>query len=235
MRYITVENLSFNYDKDPVLENINIEIDSGEFITLTGENGTAKTTLIKLILGILKLKSGKITISEKNINNEDLKISYLPQQIASFNSGFPSTVFEFVKSGLYRKNNWFRKFSKKDKELIEQSLAAVNMLEYKNEKIGVLSGGQKQRIIIARMLVANADIYILDEPTTGMDEKTRNMFYGLLTDKVKNNNTTIIMITHDNEIVEKFADRNIHLCKNENVSWCCNLYSKKGKTEVHYV
>ena len=101
MRYITVEDLSFYYDKEPVLEHINYSVDSGEFVTLTGENGAAKTTLIKASLGILQPRFGKVTISKTNTRGTKLRIAYLPQQIASFNAGFPSTVYEFVKSGCY--------------------------------------------------------------------------------------------------------------------------------------
>ena len=96
MRYITVEDLSFYYDKEPVLEHINYSVDSGEFVTLTGENGAAKTTLIKASLGILQPRFGKVTISKTNTHGKKLRIAYLPQQIASFNAGFPSTVYEFV-------------------------------------------------------------------------------------------------------------------------------------------
>ena len=109
MRYITVEDLSFYYDKEPVLEHINYSVDSGEFVTLTGENGAAKTTLIKASLGILQPRIGKVTISKTNTQGKKLRIAYLPQQIASFNAGFPSTVYEFVKSGRYPRKGWFRR------------------------------------------------------------------------------------------------------------------------------
>lgn len=226
MEYINVKNLSFYYEKEPVLENINLTVESGQFITLTGENGTAKTTLVKIMLGILKPKAGVVTLAQKNIFDKELKISYLPQQIASFNAGFPSTVYEFVKSGLFRKGSWFKKVTEEDKRDIQKNLEAVNMWEFREKKIGELSGGQKQRIVIARMLTSKADIYILDEPTTGMDEKTRILFYNLLEQKVSQEKITILMITHDNEVVEKFAHKNIHLCKSENSSWCCNFYAK---------
>ena len=101
MRYITVEGLSFQYDAEPVLDNIHYHLDSGEFVTLTGENGAAKSTLIKATLGILKPKKGIVTISDINKDGKKLRMAYLPQQIASFNAGFPSTVYEFVKSGRY--------------------------------------------------------------------------------------------------------------------------------------
>ena len=120
MRYITVENLTFQYDTDPVLEGINYYLDSGEFVTLTGENGAAKSTLIKATLGILTPKVCTVTISKTNKDGKKLRLAYLPQQIASFNAGFPSTVYEFVKSGRYPRNGWFRRLNKHDDELVNQ-------------------------------------------------------------------------------------------------------------------
>lgn len=227
MQYISIEHLSFLYDKDPVLENVNFNINNGEFVTLTGENGAAKSTLVKIILGILKEKSGKVYISDKNIEGRDFNISYLPQHAVHFNAGFPTTVYEFVKSGLYRKNTWFKKFTKNDQNRIKDALESMDIWNLRNEKIGSLSGGQKQRVIIARMFIYNSDLLILDEPTTGMDEKTRNNFYDLLYSMVKNKGISILMITHDNDVVDKYADKNIHLCKSETNSWCCKFHIKK--------
>lgn len=223
MEYISVENLSFTYDKDPVLENISFNINSGEFIALTGENGTAKSTLVKTLIGILSPQTGSVKISNTNIHGEELKISYLPQQVSSFNSGFPSTVYEFVKSGLYRKHSWFKKITEQDKIAIQKSLEAVGMWHTKDYKIGILSGGQKQRIIIARILCSNSDLLILDEPTTGMDEITRKSFYNLLEEKINKEQCSIVMVTHDSIVVERFANKNIHLCKADSNFWCCNL------------
>jgi len=121
MRYITVDNLSFYYDKEPVLEHIHYFLDSGEFVTLTGENGAAKTTLIKASLGILQPKHGEVKISKTNVRGKKLRIAYLPQQIASFNAGFPSTVYEFVKSGRYPRKGWFRRLNEHDEEDGEES------------------------------------------------------------------------------------------------------------------
>ena len=174
MRYITVEDLSFYYDKEPVLEHINYNVDSGEFVTLTGENGAAKTTLIKASLGILQPRFGKVTISKTNIHGKKLRIAYLPQQIASFNAGFPSTVYEFVKSGRYPRKGWFRRLNAHDEEHIKASLNSVGMWEHRDKRIGSLSGGQKQRAVIARMFASDPDIFILDEPTTGMDAGTKD-------------------------------------------------------------
>ena len=221
MRYITVEDLEFHYDNEPVLENIHYHLDSGEFVTLTGENGAAKTTLIKATLGILKPKHGKITISEKSIRGKKLRMAYLPQQIASFNAGFPSTVYEFVKSGRYPRQGWFRRLTKYDEEHIKASLDSVGMWEHRDKRLGSLSGGQKQRAVIARMFASDPDIFILDEPTTGMDSGTKEDFYKLMHHSAKKHGKSVLMITHDPEELKDFADRNIYLVRNQHSPWRC--------------
>ena len=98
MHYIEVENLTFYYDDEPVLEDVSYYVDPGEFVILTGENGAAKSTLIKSTLGLLKPTSGKITVAKKNSAGEKISIGYIPQQVASFNAGFPSTVIDEKRS-----------------------------------------------------------------------------------------------------------------------------------------
>ncbi len=234
MRYITVEDLAFQYDQDPVLEGVTYHIDSGEFVTLTGENGAAKSTLIKATLGILKPKKGKVTIAKTSVSGKKLRMAYLPQQIASFNAGFPSTVYEFVKSGRYPRKGWFRRLTAHDEAHIKASLESVGMWENRHKRIGSLSGGQKQRVVIARMFASDPDIFILDEPTTGMDASTQNTFYELMEHSAHRHGKAVLMITHDPEEVAKYADRNIHLVQNKELPWrCFNIHDKddqKGAT-----
>ena len=235
MRYITVEDLSFQYDNEPVLEGINYHLDSGEFVTLTGENGAAKSTLVKATLGILTLKSGQVTISKTNKEGKKLRIAYLPQQIASFNAGFPSTVYEFVKSGRYPRNGWFRRLTKHDDEHVKISLESVGMWETRHKRIGSLSGGQKQRVVIARIFASDPDIFILDEPTTGMDAGTTETFYELMHHSAHKHGKSVLMITHDPDEVKHYADRNIHLVRNQKMPWrCFNVHGTdvKGATDV---
>lgn len=233
MRYITVEDLSFQYDSEPVLEGIHYHLDSGEFVTLTGENGAAKSTLVKATLGILSPKSGRVTISKKNKEGKKLRIAYLPQQIASFNAGFPSTVYEFVSSGRYPRNGWFRRLTQHDAEHIKTSLESVGMWENRHKRIGSLSGGQKQRIIIARMFASDPDIFVFDEPTTGMDAGTTERFYELMHHSAHQHGKSVLMITHDPEELKKYADRNIHLVRNQETSWrCFNVHDNGGKEQV---
>ena len=235
MRYITVEDLSFQYDNEPVLEGINYHLDSGEFVTLTGENGAAKSTLVKATLGILTLRSGQVTISKTNKEGPTLRIAYLPQQIASFNAGFPSTVYEFVKSGRYPRNGWFRRLTKHDDEHVKISLESVGMWENRHKGIGSLSGGQKQRVVIARIFASDPDIFILDEPTTGMDAGTTETFYELMHHSAHKHGKSVLMITHDPDEVKHYADRNIHLVRNQKMPWrCFNVHGTdvKGATDV---
>jgi len=230
LRYLTVENLSFYYESDPVLEGVTYHLDSGEFVTLTGENGAAKSTLIKATLGILTSKVGTVTFSKTNKEGKKLRIAYLPQQVASFNAGFPSTVYEFVKSGRYPRNGWFRRLTKHDEEHIKASLESVGMWESRNKRIGSLSGGQKQRVVIARMFASDPDIFVLDEPTTGMDSGTTETFYQLMNHSAHKHGKAVLMITHDPEEVKDYADRNIHLVRNEHLPWrCFNVHDQESK------
>lgn len=233
MRYITVEDLAFQYEAEPVLEHVSYHLDSGEFVTLTGENGAAKSTLIKATLGILTPKSGRVELAKQNQVGKKLRIAYLPQQIASFNAGFPSTVEEFVRSGRYPRRGWFKRLTAHDEEHVKISLEAVGMWEHRHKRIGSLSGGQKQRAVIARMFASDPDIFVLDEPTTGMDAGTTKTFYELMSHSAKQHGKAVLMITHDPEEVKAYADRNIHLVRNHGVPWrCFNLHESKEEAHV---
>ncbi len=192
MRYITVEGLSFQYDSEPVLDNIHYHLDSGEFVTLTGENGAAKSTLIKATLGILKPKKGTVTISETNKDGKKLRMAYLPQQIASFNAGFPSTVYEFVKSGRYPRQGWFRRLTKHDLEHVQRALESVGMWENRHKQIGRLSGGQKQRLAIARALARKPEILIFDDSFSALDYKTDRKLRQELSEKTQDMTKLIV-------------------------------------------
>ncbi|MDN6626376.1 MAG: metal ABC transporter ATP-binding protein [Pisciglobus halotolerans] len=221
MHYIEVNSLSFHYEEEPVLQDITFTVDPGEFVILTGENGAAKSTLLRNILGILKPATGYAAISTKNINDKKLAVGYIPQQVASFNAGFPSTVLELVQSGRYQRGKWFKRLSKADYEHVKRSLQSVGMWEMRNKKVGELSGGQKQRISLARIFATDPDLFVLDEPTTGMDADSRREFYELLKHNSEVHKKGVLMVTHDHEDIKEYADRHIKLVRKEDSPWRC--------------
>ncbi|WP_265459269.1 metal ABC transporter ATP-binding protein [Enterococcus sp. HY326] len=221
MHYIQVKDLTFYYDDEPVLEDVSYEVNPGEFVILTGENGAAKSTLIKATLGLLKPTKGEVLIADKNAEGNQISIGYIPQQVASFNAGFPSTVLELVRSGRYSRGRWFKRLTQKDHQHVQRALESVDMWNMRNKKIGELSGGQKQRISLARIFATDPDLFILDEPTTGMDEQSRKEFYRLLRHNAHVHNKGILMITHDHEDIKEYADRQIRLVRKEDSQWRC--------------
>ncbi|ALA51707.1 metal ABC transporter ATP-binding protein [Shouchella clausii] len=221
MHYIEVKNLAFQYEHEPLLENISFEVDAEDFVMLTGENGAAKTTLLRNILGLLKPSKGSVRISPKNRFGEKLMIGYVSQQVASFNAGFPSTVLELVQSGRYQRGKWFKRLDKVDKEHVRRSLESVGMWDMRHNKIGELSGGQKQRISIARVFATDPDLFVLDEPTTGMDVNSREEFYKLLKHNCHEHGKAILMVTHDHEEIRHYADKHIELVRKEGSPWRC--------------
>lgn len=219
--YIEVNDLSFNYDDEPVLTGINFTVSPGEFVMLTGENGAAKTTLLRNILGLLNPTTGEVTRAKTNAKGRKLSVGYVPQQVASFNTGFPSTVLELVESGRYPKGRWFKKLTEKDKKHVKKALDSVGMWEMRHKKIGELSGGQKQRISLARVFAMDPDLFVLDEPTTGMDSESREEFYRLLKHNTKIHNKGILMVTHDHLELRPYVDKHIELLRKENSPWRC--------------
>ncbi|SDC24364.1 zinc transport system ATP-binding protein [Pelagirhabdus alkalitolerans] len=234
MQYIRVNDLAFHYENEPVLENISFEVNPGDFVMLTGENGAAKTTLLRNILGLLKPTKGTVSLSSKNRKGKKLVVGYVPQQVASFNAGFPSTVLELVQSGRFQRGKWFKKLDKHDKEHVRRSLESVGMWDMRHKKIGELSGGQKQRISIARVFATDPNLFVLDEPTTGMDVHSREQFYQLLKHNSEAHGKGILMVTHDHEELRRYADKHIELVRKEGSPWrCFSMDSCKELSKHH--
>jgi len=229
MLLAAMQGVMFGYGEVPCLEDVNFEIESGEFVAVTGPNGAAKTTLLKLLLGLLKPWEGTVWLSPRNGEGGRLVVGYVPQQIAAFNEGFPSTVLEFVRSGRYTRGSWVRRLGREDHEWIETALRQVGRWEWRHRKIGELSGGQKQRICIARVLAQDPDLLVLDEPVSGMDLKSRLELYELLHQSVKEQGRTVVMVTHGLSEVKGYLDRVIELERKEDGGWkCCTTTSCSG-------
>ncbi len=210
-----VDKLSFQYNSTEVLTDISFHLKAGDYLGLVGPNGSGKTTLIKLVLGFFKPTKGTISLFGYNpAGFEDwYKIGYLPQKIASFNPHFPATVREVVAMGLLSKKGFPRRMSKSDDVPINKALELLDILDIRNELIGELSGGQQQRVLIAKAMVSEPEILILDEPTTAIDPEIREKFYGVLKGLNQNKNVTIIIITHDMGTIGKYASKLLYLDK----------------------
>ncbi len=228
---LNVNNLSYKYTKDKVLEDVSLEVPRGAFLAIVGPNGSGKSTLLKLVLGLLKTQTGTIELFGENIRQfkDWQKIGFVSQKANSFNSGFPATVFEVVQSGLTKKIGLFKFVSKSDKQKVKKALESVDMLSYQNRNIGELSGGQQQRVFIARSLVVEPELMILDEPTVGVDSKNVYQFYELLEKLNKKLGITLILVTHD---VGTVTDKVTHVaCLNKNLHFHGNTEEYKQFNE----
>ncbi|WP_439117500.1 metal ABC transporter ATP-binding protein [Mesobacillus stamsii] len=196
---VQVQDVYYRYDKENVLENINLSIHRGSFLAIVGPNGSGKSTLLKLILGLIKPQTGTIRLFGQDINKfrEQHKIGFVSQKANSFNTGFPATVFEVVASGLTKKLGLFHILKKTDHVKIKQAIESVGMGNFLDRNIGELSGGQQQRVFIARALVSEPELLILDEPTVGVDVQNVNSFYEMLETLNKKQGITLLMVTHD--------------------------------------
>ncbi|WML42220.1 metal ABC transporter ATP-binding protein [Neobacillus sp. OS1-2] len=226
---IEIKQLSYRYEKDTVLENINMTIPDGSFLAIVGPNGSGKSTLLKLILGLLKPQKGEILLFGQNINKfkEWQKIGYVSQKANSFNSGFPATVFEVVASGLTKRLGMFTFFKKEHAKKVNEALEAVGMKRYSGRNIGELSGGQQQRVFIARALVSEPSLLILDEPTVGVDAENVQSFYQMLGELNKNREISLLLVTHD---IGTISDRVTHVaCLNKHL----HFHGETAEFEQH--
>ena len=213
MNIISVKNLKFSYREDQVFSDINFDVSKGDFVSIIGSNGAGKSTLIKLLLGELSPTEGEIKLLGQNIKNFNqwTKIGYISQSGLSYQRFFPASAEEVVRANLYSQIGLFRFPKGEHNQKTKNALEIVGMQEYSKSLIGSMSGGQRQKILLARALVSNPEVMILDEPTTGVDEKSSYSFYELLSDLNKNNRLTIIMITHDIKQTYKFVTKTMLL------------------------
>lgn len=240
MELINISNLFYKYHKTDVLENINLSIKDDDFLAIIGPNGGGKSTLLKLILGLLTPQSGTI------INNiKTNQVGYVPQN-TNLNIDFPITALEIVLMGHVSSQKKLFGYSKEDIACAMASLAKVSMTDFANSKIGDLSGGQRQRVFIARALCSNPKIMLLDEPTASIDVKGQREIYELL--KELNKSICIVVVSHDISVLLNYAKNVAHINKNlvyhslENVEKNINtqnehlceveLLSALGKTHV---
>lgn len=188
---VKISDVSFSYTGEPAISNINLEIKRGEFLGVIGPNGSGKTTLLKIILGLFKPQKGNVALFGQDISSfkDWSKIGYVPQKAGSDVTNFPISVEEVVGMG------------GADHKTITDSLIEVEMAEHKKRLLRELSGGQQQRVFIARALATKPELLILDEPTVGVDIDSQTKFYQLLRDLNRNLNLTLVLVSHDIDVV----------------------------------
>ncbi|AZV47448.1 ABC transporter [Nautilia sp. PV-1] len=200
MNALDVKNLYFQYDKETVLENINFSLKDKEFMAIIGPNGGGKTTLLKLILGFLKPTKGEIFIYGKKPEKVKEIIGYVPQH-TNFSLDIPITVFDIVLQGRLKKGKFF--YNKKDKEKAMKTLQTLKIEHFADRKIKDLSGGQRQKVLIARALVSEPEIIIMDEPTSAIDPAGQQE----ILDLIESLDITRIVVSHDIKILLRKVDK----------------------------
>jgi zinc transport system ATP-binding protein len=196
---IELEDINYSCNDHPVLEDISFAVNEGEYLGIIGPNGGGKTTLLRIMLGLLKPSSGKVKIFGQEIHHfrERYKLGYVPQRAAHEEFYFPATVEEVIRSGRTAKMGLFKRFHQEDHKAVKQAMDIAGVLKLKERLIGELSGGERQRVFIARALAGGPGILILDEPVVGVDIASKDRFYSFLKHLNQEEKITIIFVSHD--------------------------------------
>jgi len=227
MHVVEIKNLSFAYDRQTILENIDLTAEEKDFLAIIGPNGGGKSTLLKVILGINHSKKGSVKVLGKSPKKSLTKIGYVPQN-TNVNIDFPIKVIEVVMMGHVEGKRPLFGYGEHEKMCAMGALEQVGMAKFAQTKIGSLSGGQRQRVMIARALCAHPEILILDEPTSSIDITGQREIYELL--KELNAFITIIVVSHDISVILEYANKAAHI--NKNLSFH-DISDKKSTFHTH--
>ncbi len=213
MYALEVKNLSFSYNEDKVLEDINFKVEDGEFISVIGPNGSGKSTLLKLINNLYKPKSGNVLIYDKDVSGykaKDLakRIAMVPQDT---NIEYEFPVEDIVLMGRHPYISRFQKEDDEDYAIVNEALKLTNTSYLKGRNINRISGGERQRVLIAKAIAQNPDLILLDEPTSHLDINYQMEIFKLLKKLNENKKTTIILVVHDINLASRYSDRVILL------------------------
>lgn len=211
MALIKCENLKLGYEGQVILENINFELNGGEYLCIIGENGAGKSTLVKALLKLKKAMGGSIELGDGLRARE---IGYLPQQTLA-QKDFPASVFEVVISGRLNNLSFLPFYTKADKEDAMDKMRLMGVDALKNKCYNDLSGGQQQRVLLARAMCATKKVILLDEPATGLDPIVTAEFYELISKINKDMGITVIMVSHDMDATLKYASHIMYLSQDK--------------------
>jgi len=201
---VSIKNLSASYGEVKALENVNLSMYEHDFLGIIGPNGGGKSTLLKILLGLVKPDSGSVLVFGRRPDQVRGRIGYVAQHYY-FDRDFPASVMDVVLMGRYGKTGILRRYGSGDRSAAEQALEKVDMLEYRNKQIGKLSGGQQQRVFVARALVSEPGLLLLDEPTASIDSTMQTEFFEILEGLKKS--LTIVLVSHDIGAVSIYVDK----------------------------
>ena len=198
----SLENVWVQYESVVALENVNFLLKPLDFVSIMGPNGGGKTSLLKLLLGLVKPLRGTVRVLGKAPEQSRSEIGYVPQQ-TTLDKTFPINVWDVTLMGRLGRTPVFKKYTAEDREIVADALQKVKMYDLRDRQIGKLSGGQQQRVLIARALVANPKLLLLDEPTASVDSEIRREMYELLGEL--NQQITIVMVSHDIGVISSYV------------------------------
>jgi zinc transport system ATP-binding protein len=203
-----VQDLTFSYGNDPVLDGVTFAIEPGEFVALVGPNGSGKSTLLRLVLGLISPHRGSLELFGGPPEKFSLRgrLGYVAQRPA-LAKDFPATVEEVVTAGRLARRGWRSRIRDDDRAEIEHALASVSLLEMRHKRIGELSGGQQQRAFIAKAFASQPELLILDEPVAGVDPKSQEEFAASLVHLQSEHGAAILLVSHELSAVASALDR----------------------------
>ncbi|MWG33093.1 ATP-binding cassette domain-containing protein [Halomarina oriensis] len=206
MSVVALDGVSFGYADHPVVEDVTLTVDPGEFVGLVGPNGSGKSTLVRIALGLVRPDRGTARLfgSPAHRDRDGTRVGYVAQQATRQAGEMPVTVREVVRMGRYPHVRW--RFGERDRRAVDAALDRVGVTDLADRQVRTLSGGQRQRVFIARALASEADLLVFDEPVVGVDTESRTAFYDLL-DALNEEGLTVLLIDHDIGVVTAHADR----------------------------
>jgi zinc transport system ATP-binding protein len=212
---VSTNLLSCSYREGRVLEDVSFQVERGDYIGIVGPNGSGKSTLIKALLGLVTINSGSATLFGTPLSQfrDWQRLGYLPQSLHLVNPVFPATVRETVGLGLLSLKRFPKRLNRTDNDKISEILDDLSISDLAAKLIGELSGGQLQRVLLARAIVNNPELLVLDEPTAALDPETRGRFYAMIAEINRTRGVTILLVTHDSGTIGEFASKMLYLDK----------------------
>ena len=201
---LLIRNVTFRYSTTPVLENVNLTVPSGEFLGLVGPNGGGKTTLLRVVLGLLRPQQGRVLIHGDSSQAALSQVGYVPQY-AAFARDFPISVEDIVLLGRLGRTSCLFGYTEMDRDVAERAMMEAGILDFRHKHVGELSGGQLQRAIVARALACDPDILLLDEPTANIDLRAEEDIFDFL--RKLNERMTIVVVSHDIGFISQYVGR----------------------------